>query len=365
MLLDPYRISSNFRPQKTAANCNIDLFFESFHDFYQKIRAGMNPDLPHQICDPYGFFILCQDIKNYENILINEDIEGNTCKKCFKEGDSTLKTRPYYGMFTFKQILDLLFRGYYFNYDLAINIYNMQHDALNIFKQIMNGQGYVMNRLKPNKKKVGQLMNYACDSQINLNEKEFINTPFLHRLCDGKSWPCIVSESYNSAKVVEADTSGFGKGLFIINDNNKIIDCLKINDLWLADTPLENRLTFCSNCREYEALPYMKAFSWRSTLEAGKILKCNSTNGILVRSCYENYFESTWFEWSKNSLIYAYYINGELRISKSGRAEPDFYLLEGDGSVGAINPVEERVVERIWLDDFDIKEFQKILELKE
>lgn len=365
MLLDPYRISSVFRPQKQAADCEFDTFCKEFHSYYQKVRGGFNPDLVHNICDPYGFFFLCNDIKIHEDEFINENTSITTCKDAWKAKSAKIKDMPYYGAFTFKQILDLLFRGYYFNYDLAINIYHMQHDALNIFKQIMNGQGYVMNRLKPNKRKVGQLMNYACDSQLNLNEKEFINTPFLHRLCDGKSWPCIISQSFRSAKVVEADTSGFGKGLFIINENNKIIDCLKINDLWLADTPLENRLTFCSNCREYDALPYMKAFSWRSALEAGKILGCTQTDGILVRSCYENYFESTWFEWSKNSLIYCYYINGELRISQSGRAKPDFYLLEGDGSIGDINPIEERVTERIWLDDFDVKEFQKILELKE
>lgn len=364
MLLDPYRISSNFRPQKRAADCSIDLFFEKFHEFYQKLRAGANPDLPHEICDPYGFFMICEDIKLEEDLLCNKNIDDETCKKRFLNGDETIKNRPYYGAFSFKQVLDLLFRGYYFNYDLALNVYNMQHDARFIFRQIMNGQGYIRNRMKPNKQSVGKLMNFACDSQINLNENEFINTPFVHRLCDGKSWPCIISDSYNHAKVVKADTSGFGQGLFIINENNKIIDCLKINDLWIADTPLENRLTFASNCREYDVLPYMKAFSWRSALEAGKILGCNKTNGILVRPCYENYFESTWFEWSKNSLIYAYFINGEIRVGKSGSSKPDFYLLEGDGSVGAINPVEERETERVWLDDFDVKEFQQIMQLK-
>lgn len=364
MLLDPYRISSNFRPQKRASNCKLDTFFPKFHEFYQKLRAGMNPDLPHEICDPYGFYILCEDIKSEQNKFINETNE-TTCKKIYLNCDKRIKDMPYFGAFTFKQLLDLLFRGYYFSYDLAINVYHMQHDALNIFTQIMNGQGYIMNRLKPNKKKVGKLMNYACDSQINLNENAIINTPYIHRLCDGKSWPCIISEGYNFARVEEADTSGFGKGLFIVDDSERIVDCLKINDLWLADTPLENRLSFASNCRDYNVAPYMKAFSWRSALDAGKILGCTRSGGILVRPCYENYFESTWFKWSKNSLIYAYYSKGEITIGRQGVSKPDFYLLEGDGSVGEISPIEERVVERIWLDDFDCKEFQKIMELKD
>lgn len=367
MLLDPYRISSNFRPQKGASNCDIDVFFEAFHDFYQKVRMGMNPDLPHQICDPYGFYLLSQDCKlNYEPSLI-KDTKEKKCKNALLNGEKELLNAPYFGVFTFQQLLDLLFRGYYFNYDTAMSVYKMQRDSLNIFQQIMNGQGYIMNRFAPNKKKVGKLMNYACDSQININPASIstIQVPYLNKLCDGKSWPCIVSQSYNFAKIVKADTHGFGDGLFIINDNNKIIDVLKINDLWLTETPLENRLSFSVQCKEYETEPYMKAFSWRSALDAGKILKCTQNNGILIRPCYENYFKTSWFEWSKNSLIYACFINGKLQNTNRKSSKPDYYTLEGDGTVGILHPMEERQFERIWLDDFDIKEFQRILELKE
>lgn len=366
MLLDPYRISSNFRPSKQATNCNIDTFFKLFHEFYQKVRAGMNPDLPHKICDPYGFYILCNDVKNYEEMLNNHRTKGTTCGDLFKNGDAALKDRPYFGAFTFQQLLDLLFRGYYFNYDTAMSVYKMQHDALNIFTQIMNGQGYIMNRFAPNKKKVGKLMNYACDSQVNLNPIDIstIQTPYVNKLCDGKSWPCIISKSHNFAKVIKTDTGGFGEGIFVINDNDKIIDVLKINDLWLTETPLENRLSFSVQCKDYETEPYMKAFSWRSALKAGKILKCNQNDGILIRPCYENYFKTSWFEWSKNSLIFACYINGKLQNTNRKSSKPDYYTLEGDGTVGILHPYEQRQFERIWLDDFDIKEFQQILELK-
>lgn len=366
MLLDPYRISSNFRPQKGSSNCDIDTFFNIFHDFYQKVRAGMNPDLPHKICDPYGFYIICNDVLQKENFLINSDAKGKTCGELFKNGDETLKNRPYYGAFTFQQILDLLFRGYYFNYDTAMNVYRMQHDAFNVFQQIMSGQGYIMNRFAPNKKHVGKLMNYACDSQINLNpmDKSSIQVPYIHKLCDGKSWPCIVSQSHNYAKIIETETDGFGTGMFVINDNDKIIDVLKINDLWLTETPLENRLSFSVNCKEYKTEPYMKAFSWRSALQAGKVLGCNQNDGILIRPCYENYFKTSWFEWSKNSLIYACYINGNLQNTNRKSSKPDYYTLEGDGTVGELHPYEQRTYERIWLDDFDIREFQQILELK-
>lgn len=366
MLLDPYRISSNFRPRKRASDCDVDVFFELFEDFYNKVRAGMNPDLPHKICDPYGFFLLSQDCKAlYEQILV-ENTETTKCKNSLENGDKSLLNMPYFGAFSFQHLLDLLFRGYYFNYDTAMSVYRMQGDALNVFQQIMNGQGYIMNRFAPNKRHVGKLMNFACDSQVNLNEKKksSIQIPYLNKLCDGKSWPCIISKSYNFAQIVESDTDKFGTGLFVVNDNDNIIDVLKINDLWLTETPLENRLTFGVQSRDYELEPYMKAFSWRSALNAGKILNCNQNDGILVRPCYENYFKTSWFEWSKNSLIYACYINGKLQNTNRKRSKPDYYTLEGDGTIGILHPYEQRTYERVWLDDFDIKEFQQILELK-
>ena len=44
------------------------------------------------------------------------------------------------------------------------------------------------------------------------------------------------------------------------------------------------------------------------------------------------------------------------------KSEPDYYTLGKD--LAELNSVEKRVDEKMWLDDFDIKEFQRILELK-
>lgn len=358
---DNYTISSNFRPKKSSVTCNVKEFFEMFEAFYEKVIMRKTPDLPHVICDPYGFALLCKD---YAPIYGGIDTEGNpTCRKAFLNVFNTPYDSLFKFKFPFKLLLDLLYRGYYFNYDLAMNIYKMQNNPLQIFKDIMNGHGYIMNRLAPNKKKVGKLMNYAYESRITLNENKHIPIPIKNRVCDGKTWPCIISQSYLGARTEKDDTDGYGEGIFILTNENKIIDCLKINDLWLVDTPLENRLKFCVHSRNYETLPYMKAFSWRSAFEAGKILDCNKKEGILVRPCYEDYFKNTWFEWSEKSLIYCCLINGKLQIANRKRSKPDFYTL--DGYLGEVPPYEERVYERIWLDDFDIKEFQQVLNLKE
>lgn len=360
MAEDRYSISSNFRPKKTATQCNVKEFFEMFEDFYTKVLMRKTPDLDHKMCDPYGFALLCQD---YEPLYDQIKNNNPSCQDAFLNSYKTEYDSLYKFKFPFKILLDLLYRGYYFNYDLAMEIYNMQQNPLHIFKQIMNGHGYIMNRLKPNKKKVGKLMNYAYESKITLEEEKTINIPYKHRVCDGKTWPCIISESYSGAFVKKDKTDGFGEGLFVITNENKIIDCLKINDLWLVDTPLENRLSFGVHSRNFEISPYMKAFSWRSALDAGKILGLNKKNGILVRPCYENFFKTTWFEWSERSLLYCCNINGKLQIANRKTSKPDFYTI--DGSLGEVDPYEERIYERIWLDDFDIKEFQQILSLEE
>lgn len=359
MIKDHYNISSNFRPKKSAYNSNVEDFFKGFEDFYTKVLMKKTPDLPHKICDPYGFSMLCED---YKPVFGSIKHDGNpSCHDAFLNVWETPYDSLYKFKFPFKILLDLLYRGYYFNYDLAMSIYNMQKNPLSIFEQIMNGHGYVINRLKPNKKKVGKLMNYAYESKITLNENRQIDIPYKHRVCDGKTWPCIISESFNGAVIKKDDTDGFGEGLFVVNDKNHIIDCLKINDLWVVDTPLENRLTFGVHSRNYDIAPYMKAFSWRSAFNAGEILGLNKNDGILVRPCYENFFKTSWFEWSKTSLLYCCNINGKLQISNRKSSKPDFYTLEGD--LGEVNPYEERIYERIWLDDFDIQEFQQILSL--
>ena len=358
MLSDPYITSSNFRPKKSASKCDVKRFYEEFEKFYTKVRSGKNPDLPHPICDPYGFSLLCKDYAKKENKKTDKNI---SCQKSFEENISTENDSIFKYKFSFEILLELLYRAYLFDIDMAIKVYKMQHDAFDIFNQIMNGQGYVINKLNRKKKAVRKLMNHALNSKISLNENKHIDIPYKQRVCDGKSWPCIISKNYNGASIKKVDIGGYGQGIFLIGNDNLIYDVLKINDLWVTDTPLQNRLKFGTKCSEYELAPYIKAYSWRSALNAGRILGCNQTNGILVRPCYEDYFEASWFQWANNSLIYCCNIKGELKIANRQRSIPDYYTLQGD--LGEVNPIEEREHERIWLDDFDIKEFKQILKL--
>lgn len=358
MLNDSFRINSTIHPDKRAASTNAETFFDEFNKYYYDIREGKQPNLPKKLCDPYGFMLLCKDFS--VNVKIDK---YKKCKAVYEgKGEKDNVTHKYYkGKFTFSQLLHLLYRGFWFDYELAMSIYQLQHNPLYIFQQIMNGRGYIMNRYKPNIKQVGKYMNYASESKISLDENDYIPIPYINRVCDGLSWPCLIHENTHAFFVSKEKVHGWGEGFCVLDDNDNIIDVLKINDSWLTETPLSNRMKFAHKFDEYEPIPYMKVWSLKSAFESAKVLEANSTDGVLLRPCNQNYFTTTWFEWNKNSLIYCCNINNKLTTYNVKRSKPDFYTLEGD--VGEVNIREERVNERMWLDDFDIHQFQQILEL--
>ena len=358
MLNDKYHLKSSINKSRKGRNQNIHVFLDYFNNFYNNLRIHNKPNFMHDMCDPYGFSLLCKDYSD-RDVLYDKNL---TCKEIF-EGKATeedINIPTYQAQFSFVELLDMLYLGFLFDYQVALDVYNNQHNAFDVFNQILNGDGYIYNRARPNLAKAREARNVAFESIINLNENRPINLPHVWRLCDGMIGPFVVSKFHAGMHIEEAECHGFGKGLFIIS-NNEIIDCLKINDTWFTSLPLEHRLFFAHKCTEYEVQTYGKAWSWRSVLDVGKMLEANSTEGLLVRGCRETFFNNRWFNWSKTSLVYCKKKNGELVSRVAGRYSPEFYTLEGDE--GLIDPIEEKKNERIYLDDWDIKEFQKILTL--
>lgn len=358
MLNDSYHLKSTITKDRSGTKQNIQVFLEYFNSFYDGIRMRTKPNFYQEMRDPYGFALLCEDYKdntiNYDDSLCCQDVFEN------KGNENNVSSTTYHGCFKFTEILNMLYIGFLFDYKKAIDVYNNQHNAFNIFNQIINGNGFIFNRAKPYLKKSRLRIKNAFESIISLDENLPIQTPHVWRLCDGMVAPFIVSKFTNDIYMKRAKCHGFGEGIFLLS-NDKIIDCLKINDTWFTDLPLEDRLQFAYKCTEYDVVQYAKAWSWREILEIGKLLDANKTDGLLVRGARENFFSNRWFNWSKTSLIYCKKYNNELIAKAPGRATPTFYTLEGDE--GLISPVEEKKHERIFLDNWDIKEFQKILEL--
>ena len=358
MLKDSYVLKSTIYSDRKGINQNIRTFLEFFNAFYNKVRQKKYPSFFHDMCDPYGFALMCED---YYDPNIKYDMNC-TCEEIFNGmgEEDHMDYITYHGQFSFVEILNFLYRGFWFDYDKALAVYDNQHNAFDIFNQIINGQGFVHNRAKPELSDSRKYFKNATESIIELNEDQQIQLPHIWRVCDGMIPPFIVMKYQRGISIERGECHGFGEGIFVVA-GDKIIDVLKINDTWFTDLPLENRLKYAYKCTEFEVAPFIKAWSLRSIFDAGKLLKANPTNGLLVRCSRENFFNNKWFNWSKTSLIYCYNSPNGLVASQSGRGIPTWYTLEGDE--GIINPFEERKRERVWLDNFDIKEFQRILEL--
>lgn len=358
MLNDPYTIRSAWQREKRAANSNINTFLKDFNQFYNNIRLRKHPSLSTYLRDPYGWAMLCKD---YDMDLTYD--RNCTCSDVWHmKGEKDSVEHPtYQGQFTFKQILNMLYRGYWFDFDKALNVYNNQHSAFSVFNQICNGRGYVQNRVRPDFKDVAQYMKHAFESEISLDENYPIRIPYIHRVCDGFVPPLIVMKHEPPYSLEHMKCHGYGEGLFLVDSNKTIVDVLRINDLWMCDLPLENRLKFATSCVEAEVKPYLKAWSIRSCFRVGRMLNAEPTNGLLIRGGREDFYNNYWFNWCATSLVYCYNVRGEMKSSSRGRSKPDWYTLEGD--LGYIEPIEERTKEKIWLDDFDICEFRLILSL--
>lgn len=359
MLSDSFRLGSKISPEKHYSDVNVDDFFREFHRFYTDVRLKKNPSFPRGICDPYGFWLLCEDFDG--DVVLDG---GCSCREVV-EGEGVVgggvEFGFYRGRFSFVQLLNLLYRGFWFDFDLAVSVFNVQHDVLSVLRQIMGGRGYVMNRFRPDIKEVGRLMNFASESKICLSEDDFIPVPYLHRVCDGLAWPCIVSKHTGGYRVVRGDVHGWGDGLCVVDVDDCIVDVLKVNDTWLTELPLSNRLRFGEEFVGFDVVRYGKCWSLRGALDVGRRVGADSVGGVLVRPCHEDFFRNRWFVWSRSSLVYCCSIGGELTTFNVKTAKPNFFTL--DGGVGRVSPVEERVWEKMWLDDFDIGEFRGILGL--
>lgn len=355
MIEDPYSITSQIANVRRYSNMTFDKFIKFATVFYDKTQKGYHPSITRQICDPYGWALLCNDYQD-EDFPLNMEA---SCKDIFEkkcEGDGS--TSDLIGALDFKTILNLIYRGFWFNYDLAMELYMMQNSPLSIFKQILGGRGYIFNRFKPDLVESQKYLKFASESILYPDEKLRIPVPHIYRVCDGLNWPVICMNYTGPYRVVKGECGGFGDGLFIVDYDYMIIDVLRVNDLWLTDTGLENRLRFANTCKEYDTRSFVKCWSLRSSLEAGKMLNANPDDGLLLRSCAENFYKNYWFRWYEGSLIY-YKRTQKGKLTTQTKAKPNWYKLTGED--GTVDDFEYRRYDRVFLDEWDVKEFQKIL----
>ena len=89
-----------------------------------------------------------------------------------------------------------------------------------------------------------------------------------------------------------AALDNFGEGTFVVDNQNNVVDCLRINDFWLLDQPLDTRLKFMWRCKDYETKPWFRCWNMKEVYRAAKDLGVSKTSGVLIRSLGENYYKN-------------------------------------------------------------------------
>ena len=78
MLKDKYHLKSAISKRRRGKNQNIRVFLEFFNNFYNGLRMKRKPNFYHDMCDPYGFALICEDYKKaitYAKKLMEQENE--------------------------------------------------------------------------------------------------------------------------------------------------------------------------------------------------------------------------------------------------------------------------------------------------
>lgn len=81
MIEDPYSITSQIANVRRYSNMTFDKFIKFATVFYDKTQKGYHPSITRQICDPYGWALLCNDYQDEEFPLNMEA----SCKDIFEK----------------------------------------------------------------------------------------------------------------------------------------------------------------------------------------------------------------------------------------------------------------------------------------
>lgn len=268
----------------------------------------------------YSDETLCKDIHE------NKAIEDENGVKCHKKNISI------------EEALRKIGNSYKFDTKTVLALYEMQGDIAHLFKQLFYSWARIQRRNPWNNQEKSdcKIMNYSTPVKPRPNPDKEIRVPYITDELNGISFPWCVMKNPKSTSTQILPIEGYGDGLFVLNEDDKVIDCIRINDLWLLDLPLEQRLKHLYRCRK-ESEEYIVCWSLTETIEAGKILGANKFDGLLLRSLGEDYYQNYWLRWSVKSKTYAKLLktpkkNRPIGIGKNRRAT--LISLDGEEDTG-------------------------------
>jgi hypothetical protein len=263
------------------------------HFTLKMFRARMNKYLQDNkpltdLLDLYACMLVVGLGDIYDDFVISDDIKvTDSCKKCFLERkipenyafliDQWEENGNLYGINTEDLITDLAYnKKLTFDYASALDCLKLQPTAiLSIFTQIMS--------------KEGEYFRILPDSSMPIA----LNPP--SPILSGMTFPILACKWPNNISIKIKDKYN----IFVINENDKIIDVISLNTFPVYTETLNQRKNFFWHGGEEE--PMLICNNYQDLGKTRKILGDN----LLIRPLGENFVRSGWFKWGPDAIFAA------------------------------------------------------------
>lgn len=177
----------------------------------------------------------------------------------------------------------------------------------------------------------------------------------------GVVFPACVMPYFNKTKcVVDND------GIFIVNEDNKAVDCAKINLFDCHATPLENRVKFLSRYKNGGA-PYVICHTWLEIVEAVGMFQ----GDVVVRSMCEDMLNTSYNRFGPGGLMVGWLRDDKIsRLRRIDRARVDLpkgSYMGDEFFLGAVSLDGKKIVKNIGKEEiiWSRSEYRDWIELGE
>lgn len=291
----------------SAYNKNIKSLYTFKNDiFLKRALSGKqhNIDIILRTDDVYSHYILCHDFVDeidFNNCSIVDKSKGTTedlwnaiknkdlSELELNEDDLTkLKIQNGIGkpIVDFDYYLEFLYEYRNFTMDSIDDLYKIQPDKHSIIEGILN--------IQVTKDKRNFMTVYP-------NKKRDFNIPNIDMHISGFNFPVLVQKLPKtlSNKIIKNDNNGECHAF--VDESDKIVDIVRVNDFWLYNSPLGVRKSFF--CRFDPVSDFLVCDTIDQVLEASRILDLD--NELLVRSVLDPCISGkcAWYGWSADSLV--------------------------------------------------------------
>lgn len=244
----------------------------------------------------------------YKSIINNEHL-GVSCKPY-----QLRKVKEYAekeeSMINFNEYLSRMLELRTFSLNSVENVWELQQSVEAVVSGILKA-----------KKKEGN--NFGNFDNIKPLDGEDIRIPRLNYHISGTNFPIIVQENPKKLYIKEVSNKNNDNGIVIVDENDIIYDVIKINNFWIYDYPLANRIEFLGRFQNFK--PYLVCETINEVLDATETLKIKKKNGLLMRSILEGAVPNkcNWLVWSPKSKV-------TFKIWKERKNSPKYLRLVDD-----------------------------------